>query len=148
MKCLVQRVSQASCNVHDQVVGSIGPGLVCYVGFTTGDSLEDIAYLARKLVHLRVFDDDKGIMNTSLLDNNYAILSISQFTLYGDTSKGHRPSYSKALHPAEAVVLYEQFNDHLQTTYGVTVERGQFGEHMIINQTNDGPVTIELRSKS
>ena len=146
MKLIVQRVRQASCTVGNTVTGSIEHGLVVYVGFTQGDTITDISYLARKLVHLRIFEDEQGVMNTSLLDHSYAILSISQFTLYGDTTKGHRPSYTNALHPEQAEPLYQSFNQELRS-YGVDVQTGRFGAHMIIVQTNDGPVTIELRSK-
>ena len=147
MKLLVQRVKRANCMVGSTITGAIEEGLVTYVGFTAGDTTDDLSYLARKLVNLRIFDDENGVMNHSLLDKGYAVLSISQFTLYGDTTKGHRPSYAKALPPDLASPLYDAFNALLQNTYNITVETGRFGEHMVIEQINDGPVTIELRSK-
>lgn len=147
MKLIVQRVNHASCIVDGDITGSITNGVVVYVGFTHSDTESDISYLAKKLANLRIFNDQNGIMNTSLIDNKYAVLSISQFTLYGNTTKGNRPSYTDAMKPELATKLYDQFNDVLRHEYGLKVETGLFGEHMIIHQENDGPVTIELRSK-
>lgn len=147
MKVIVQRVNQAKCIVNGTITGAIKKGLVAYVGFTHSDTVEDVKYLARKLVNLRVFDDKNGVMNKSVIDQNYAILSISQFTLYGDTTKGNRPSYQEAMQPVLAEQLYYAFNNELGLTYHVPVETGEFGAHMTIQQENDGPVTIELRSK-
>jgi D-tyrosyl-tRNA(Tyr) deacylase len=148
MKVIVQRVNHANCIVDGSITGVIHNGLVAYVGFTHTDTIDDVKYLARKLVNLRIFDDANGVMNKSLINKDYAILSISQFTLYGDTTKGHRPSYQDAMQPVPAERLYQAFNTELQTTYDVHVQTGIFGAHMTIYQENDGPVTIELRSKS
>ena len=148
MKIIAQRVNHANCVVDGSITGVIHKGLVAYVGFTHTDTMEDVKYMARKLTHLRIFDDANGVMNKSVIDKDYAILSISQFTLYGDTTKGHRPSYQDAMQPVEAEQLYKAFNHEVHTTYHVPVETGIFGAHMTIEQENDGPVTIELRSKS
>lgn len=142
MKVVVQRSKNASCEVDGNITGQIDKGLMVLVGFTEGDNLEKIEYLAKKVVGLRIFDDEAGVMNKSLLDINGSILSISQFTLYADTKKGNRPSYIKALGGVDAKKLYELWNKTLKKY--TTVEEGIFGADMKINFTNDGPVTIIL----
>lgn len=146
MKVLVQRSLESSVVVDNKVVGKIDKGLVLLIGFTEGDNIKDIDYLAKKVVNLRIFDDEAGVMNKSLLDIGGSILSISQFTLYADSKKGNRPSYIKALHSSEALPLYEEFNNKLKE-YNVNVETGIFGADMKVNITNDGPITIILESR-
>lgn len=146
MKVLVQRSLESSVTVDNKIVGKIDKGLVLLVGFTEGDNIKDIEYLAKKVVNLRIFDDEDGVMNKSLLDSGGSILSISQFTLYADSKKGNRPSYIKALKSNEALLLYEEFNNKLKE-YNVNVETGIFGADMKVNITNDGPITIILESR-
>ena len=143
MRVLVQRCDKALVRVNDNVVGSINKGLMILVGFTEGDNFDTIKYMVDKIVNLRVFDDENGIMNKSLLDKSYSILSVSQFTLYGDASKGRRPSYVNALNGSLAKPLYDKFNEELRK-YGVEVETGIFGADMKVELINDGPVTIML----
>ena len=142
MRILVQRSLESSVSVAGKTVGKINHGLVLLVGFTYGDSEKEIDYLINKVLHLRIFDDENGVMNKSILDVGGSILSISQFTLYADTKKGHRPSYSKALDSINAVKLYKIFNERLGKY--VKVETGEFGAEMMVNITNDGPITILL----
>lgn len=143
MKVVVQRSLDARCIVDGKVVGKSSKGLVLLVGFTEGDTIEKIKYLVNKIVHLRIFDDENGVMNKSILEiDGTSVLSISQFTLYGDTSKGNRPSYIKALNGEEAKKLYDLFNQELAKE--IVVETGIFGEDMKVNFINDGPVTILL----
>ncbi len=143
MRVLVQRCDKALVRVNDNVVGSINKGLMILVGFTEGDNFDTIKYMADKVVNLRVFDDENGVMNKSLLDTSFSILSVSQFTLYGDASKGRRPSYINALNGSLAKPLYDKFNEELRK-YGVEVETGIFGADMKVELINDGPITIML----
>ena len=142
MRILVQRSLKSSVEVDNKIVGSINNGLVLLVGFTYGDTEENIKYLINKVVNLRIFDDENGIMNKSILDVGGSILSISQFTLYANTEKGNRPSYAKSLNREEAIKLYDKFNEELKKY--VAVETGKFGAEMRVNITNDGPITILL----
>ena len=142
MRVLVQRSGNSSVKVDNKTTGSIDRGLVLLVGFTEGDSIDKIEYLARKVVNLRIFDDNDGVMNKSILDVGGSILSISQFTLYADTSKGNRPSYVKALGGDEATKLYDLSNEELRKY--VNVETGIFGADMNVSINNIGPVTILL----
>ena len=142
MRILVQRSLKSSVSVNDEITGKIDKGLVLFVGFTLGDSEKEIDYLINKVLHLRIFDDENGVMNKSLLDINGKVLSISQFTLYADNKKGNRPSYAKALDSINALKLYKIFNERLSKY--VHVETGVFGAEMIVNIQNDGPVTIML----
>lgn len=142
MRVLVQRSGKASVSVDEKVIGSIPEGLVLLVGFTEGDNLDKIEYLAKKVVNLRIFPDENGVMNKSILDFGGSILSISQFTLYADTKKGNRPSYIMALGGDRAVELYNQFNEELRKY--VDVATGEFGADMIVSITNIGPTTILL----
>ena len=146
MRVVVQRCKEASIKVNGKVVGEINEGLLLLVGFTMGDSLKEITYMADKIVNLRIFDDENGVMNKSLLDVNGSILSVSQFTLYGDASKGRRPSYTKALGGDEAIELYQLFNEELRKK--VSVEEGIFGADMKVSLINDGPVTILLEKEA
>ena len=142
MRLLVQRSGRANCVVDGNVTGEIESGLVLLVGFTDGDNLEKIEYLAKKLVNLRIFPDSNDVMNLSILDYGGSVLSISQFTLYADTKKGNRPSYVNAMGGEEASKLYDLFNKALSNY--VKVEVGVFGGDMNISLTNIGPTTILL----
>ena len=142
MRVLVQRSLEASVSVDDKTVGKIDNGLVLLVGFTDGDDINSIEYLAKKVVNLRIFPDDNGVMNKSILEFGGSILSISQFTLYADTKKGNRPSYVAALRGEESTKLYDLFNEELKKY--VDVQTGIFGADMVVNITNVGPTTILL----
>ena len=143
MKVLVQRVISSEVKVDGKIVGQSGPGLLLFVGFTETDTSKEIDYMVDKVINLRIFDDETGVMNRSLLDINGSILSISQFTLYADASKGRRPSYLKALNGKKATLLYDELNNKLKNT-GIPTETGIFGADMKVSLTNDGPVTIML----
>ena len=145
MKVLVQRVISSEVKVDGKIVGQSGPGLLLFVGFTETDTSKEIDYMVDKVINLRIFDDETGVMNRSLLDINGSILSISQFTLYADASKGRRPSYIKALNGKKATILYDEFNNKLKNT-GIPTETGIFGADMKVSLTNDGPVTIMLET--
>ncbi|SFA94684.1 MULTISPECIES: D-aminoacyl-tRNA deacylase [unclassified Bacillus (in: firmicutes)] len=147
MRVVVQRSKNASVTVADEVVGSISKGLVLLVGITHEDSMDDVTFMAEKIVNLRIFEDESGKMNLSLLDVQGEILSISQFTLYGDCRKGRRPNFMEAARPDHAISLYEAFNTAL-THKGVHVETGQFGAMMDVSLVNDGPVTLIIDSKN
>ncbi|MEW9053754.1 MAG: D-aminoacyl-tRNA deacylase [Neobacillus sp.] len=147
MRVVVQRSKNAKVTVAGEVTGEITKGLVLLVGVTHQDSEEDAAYLADKVVNLRIFEDEAEKMNHSLLDVGGEILSISQFTLYGDCRKGRRPNFMEAARPDQARELYEAFNSLLRDK-GVKVETGRFGEMMDVQLINDGPVTLILESKS
>ena len=142
MRILVQRSKESSVSVDNKIVGKIDKGLVLLVGFTYGDDEIVIDKMVDKVLNLRIFDDESGIMNKSVLDINGEILSISQFTLYADTKKGNRPSYIKALNGNESIKLYDLFNKKLSEY--IHVEKGIFGADMIVSITNDGPTTILL----
>ncbi|EOR25595.1 D-tyrosyl-tRNA(Tyr) deacylase [Niallia nealsonii AAU1] len=146
MRVVLQRSKEAKVEVDGKAVGSIEKGFVLLVGITHSDELEDVKYLAEKIAHLRVFEDENGKMNQSILDSGGAILSISQFTLYGDTRKGRRPNFMNAAKPDLAKELYDQFNILLRDQ-GLTVETGIFGAMMDVHLINDGPVTLILDSK-
>ena len=143
MRVLVQRSGKAKVTIDEKEVGKIDSGLVLLVGFTQGDDLDKVRYLAKKVVNLRIFPDEDDIMNKSLLDFGGDILSVSQFTLYGSLVKGNRPSYIEALKGEEAITLYNAFNEELRT-YGVRVETGVFGADMNVEINNIGPTTIWL----
>lgn len=145
MRVLVQRSLNSKVTVSGKVTGEIDKGLVVLVGFTEGDSEKEIDYLVNKVVNLRIFDDENGVMNKSLLDVGGSVLSISQFTLYAETNKGKRPSYVKALRSEEAIKLYDLFNEKLKKF--VHTETGIFGADMLVSIQNDGPITILLESR-
>jgi len=146
MRIVVQRSKEASVKIDEKIVGKIDFGVVILVGFTHGDTETEIDYLIDKLIHLRIFEDENNIMNLSLLDVGGSILSISQFTLYADASKGRRPSYIKALPSNDAEKLYDLFNKKLKET-NIHVETGVFGSDMKVSLVNDGPVTILLEKE-
>ena len=143
MRVLVQRVKSSSVEVENKTVGKIDNGLMLLVGFTETDTSKEIDYMVDKVINLRIFDDENGVMNKSLLDVGGSILSVSQFTLYADATKGRRPSYVKALNGEKATILYDEFNKKLNNT-GIHIETGIFGAEMIVNIVNDGPITIML----
>ena len=147
MRVVVQRVKEASCKVDETVISSIKNGYVLLVGFTHNDSIDEVEYLAKKIANLRIFEDEFGKLNRSIKDMNYDILSISQFTLYGDTTKGNRPSFTKALEPKKALELYLELTNILINKFNIKTLNGAFGKHMDISLINDGPVTIILESK-
>ncbi len=142
MRVIVQRSKESSVKVNGNIVGKIDKGLVLLVGFTEGDNYEKIEKMAKKIVNLRIFDDENNIMNKSILDVGGDILSISQFTLYADTKKGNRPSYIAALSAKQATFLYNEFNMELKKY--LKVETGIFGVDMQVSILNDGPITIAL----
>lgn len=146
MKVVIQRSKNASVEVDNKVVGKIDKGLVILVGFTENDNENIIDKMVNKVINLRIFDDENGVMNKSLLDGNGDILSISQFTLYADTKKGRRPSYIKALRGEESTILYDIWNNKLKEV-GINVETGIFGADMKVSLINDGPVTIIIDSE-
>lgn len=147
MRVVLQRVAHASVTVEEKVIGKIQRGFLLLVGVTHDDAMEDMEYLVRKIVQMRIFEDEEGKLNRSIQDIGGEILSVSQFTLYADTKKGNRPSFSKAAPGDVALEMFEQFNGLLRDT-GIPVETGQFGADMKVELLNDGPVTILLDSKT
>lgn len=145
MKLVIQRVKSASVDVEKKTVGTIGPGLLVFVGVARDDTAADVAHLAKKTVNLRVFDDASGVMNRSVLDAGGAVLAISQFTLYGDCQKGNRPSYIAAARPEQGRALYEEYIKQLRA-FGLPVETGTFQAEMDVSLLNDGPVTLIVES--
>lgn len=148
MRVLVQRVRQASVTVEGAVRGEIGAGLLLLVGVEDADGPEDIVWLTRKLSQLRIFNDEAGVMNRSVLDCGGEVLAVSQFTLFASTKKGNRPSYSRAARPEQSKPLFDQFVAAMAQALGKPVPTGVFGADMQVALVNDGPVTIWLDSKS
>jgi len=148
MRVIIQRVSEASVTIRSQVRGAIQRGLVLLLGVEAADTEGDVEWLSRKIVRLRIFNDEKGVMNLSVKDVNGDILLISQFTLFASTRKGNRPSYSRAAQPEIAVPLYETFIRKLTEDLGKPIRTGEFGADMKVNLVNDGPVTIIIDSKN
>lgn len=142
MRTILQRSKYSNVKVDGKIVGEIDYGLVILVSFTNTDNIDTINKMIKKILNLRIFDDEFGVMNKSILDVKGSILSISQFTLYADTHKGNRPSYINALNGKEAIKLYDKFNELLKEQ--VNLATGIFGEEMEVNITNDGPITIAL----
>ncbi len=142
MRVIVQRAKEASVSVDSKIVGKIGYGYMLLVGFTEGDNDDIISFMVKKILNLRIMDDENGVMNKSILDTGGEILSISQFTLYGDATKGNRPSYIKALPGPQSTILYDKFNEELSKY--IHVEKGVFGANMQVSLINDGPTTILL----
>ena len=147
MRAVIQRVAEAKVSVDGIVKGAIRSGLVVLLAVEDADTAEDIEWLSGKIVRLRVFDDDSGVMNRSVQEAGGGILLVSQFTLYASTKKGNRPSYSRSARPEIAVPLYEQFARRLAQDLGNPIQTGEFGAHMLVSLTNDGPVTIIIDSK-
>lgn len=145
MKVVIQRVKKSNVIVEENIINEIGIGLNILVGINVNDTIDDIDYLVKKIVNLRIFDDEQGIMNKSILDVGGEILSISQFTLQADTKKGNRPSYINAMKGNLAIELYEMFNEKLNNF--VPTYPGVFGAEMEVNIVNDGPITIVIDSK-
>jgi D-tyrosyl-tRNA(Tyr) deacylase len=149
VRAIIQRVSQSSVTVDAEIVGEIGRGYMILLGYEEMDTLEDINWLIKKVVNMRIFPDEEGKMNWSLLDVTGDVMLISQFTLHASTKKGNRPSFIKAAKPEMARQLYQQTIDLFRNEDGLgKVTTGRFGEHMLIELTNDGPVTISLDSKN
>ena len=144
MRIVVQRVSHAAVRIDGAVVGKINTGFLLMVGITHTDTKADADYLAKKVAQLRVFEDEAGKMNRALQDVGGAVLSVSQFTLYGDCTHGNRPSFVDAARPEQALPLYDYFNRQLREAYGLRVETGRFGADMKVELINDGPVTMLL----
>lgn len=144
MKIIIQRCSRAEVRINQEVVGRIGRGFVLLVGVTHEDTPAEVAFMAKKIAGMRIFEDEAGKMNLSLADVQGEILSISQFTLYGDARKGNRPSFVRAARPEVAEPLYDLLNETLRSQYGLKVETGRFGADMKVDFINDGPVTIIL----
>jgi len=147
MRAVIQRVTQANEVIGGAVKGSIGAGLVVLLAVEEADTSEDIEWLSGKIVRLRIFDYENGVMNLSVQDARADILLISQFTLFASTRKGNRPSYSRSAPPAKAIPLYESFKARLSQDLGKPVQSGEFGADMAVTLTNDGPVTIIIDSK-
>lgn len=155
MRVVIQRVIESNVAIapaegqeRTQVIGSIGKGLMVLVGIEAADDDTDIAWLSKKIVNLRIFDDENGVMNLGIKDTGGDILLISQFTLQAATAKGNRPSYIKAAPPAIAIPIYEKFIKQLETELGKKVQTGKFGADMKVTIINDGPVTILIDSKN
>ncbi|CEP78685.1 MAG: D-aminoacyl-tRNA deacylase [Defluviitoga tunisiensis] len=147
MRAVVQRVKQSSVIVDDEIVAEIGKGLLVLLGISKDDGINDIKWLADKIVHLRIFEDELGKMNKSVLEVGGELLVVSQFTLYGDCRKGRRPSFSESATPDIAQSLYNNFLSFLTENYNINVKNGIFQAQMIVNIVNDGPVTLLLDSK-
>ena len=148
MRVVIQKVTQASVSIENQIVASIDKGLLVLVGIEDGDTNEDIAWLSSKIVNLRVFDDDNGVMNLSVKEVEGEVLIVSQFTLHASTKKGNRPSYIKAARPEVAIPIYKAFIKQVESLLGKRVPTGQFGAMMQVSLCNDGPVTILIDTKN
>lgn len=148
MRVVIQRVSEASVTIDGQVKSAIEKGLLVLVGIQDEDTDEDIQWLCKKIVNLRIFNDEAGVMNLSVKDVDGAILVVSQFTLHASTKKGNRPSYLKASKPDFAIPMYERFVKNLEVTFGKDIPTGEFGADMKVSLLNDGPVTIIIDSKN
>jgi D-tyrosyl-tRNA(Tyr) deacylase len=148
MRIVIQRVKNASVSVGGELKSQIGEGLLTLIGIENSDNQEDIDFLVKKTINIRIFDDENGVMNRSILEAGGDILLVSQFTLHASTKKGNRPSYIKAAKSEVAIPLYEQFCDELQIALGKKIQRGIFGADMLVTLANDGPVTIIIDSKA
>ncbi len=148
MRVIIQRVTQASVTIEGVVKSQIGEGLLILVGIEDADNQEDIDWLCAKIANLRIFSDNEGLMNRSIMDINGALLVVSQFTLFANTKKGNRPSYIRSAKPDVAIPLYENFVKKLSITAQRPVQTGEFGADMKVNLLNDGPVTIAIDSKN
>lgn len=148
MRVVIQRVSEASVVIENNNVAQIGAGLLMLLGIVNEDSQEDINWLSKKILNLRIFNDENGVMNKSVFDVEGDIIIVSQFTLHASTKKGNRPSYIKAAKPDIAIPLYQNFINQLQSDFGKTIQTGEFGADMKVSLVNDGPVTIMIDSKN
>ena len=148
MRAVIQRVSDARVSIGGAVKGAIQNGLAVLLAVEEADTAEDIEWLSRKVIRLRVFDDADGVMNRSVQEAQGGILLVSQFTLFASTKKGNRPSYSRAARPEIAVPLYERFMTRLAQDFGKPIATGEFGAQMLVSLTNDGPVTIIIDTKA
>ena len=148
MIAVIQRVSSASVTIDQNIKSSINRGLLILVGIEDADNQEDIDWLASKIINLRIFDDDQGVMNLSVKDNGDEVIVVSQFTLQASTKKGNRPSYIKASKPDIAIPMYEKFVKVLEANLGKPVQTGEFGADMKVSLVNDGPVTIVIDTKN
>ena len=148
MRVVIQRTAHASVVIDGREKSAIGPGMLILVGIEEADGQEDIDWLCRKITNLRIFDDEQGVMNRSILESGGDILIVSQFTLHASTKKGNRPSYIRAARPETAIPLYEQFCRSLSDALGKPVATGQFGADMKVTLLNDGPVTICMDTKN
>ncbi len=148
MKVVIQRVSQASVTIEEEKVADIKSGLLILLGIEDADSKEDIEWLSGKIINLRIFDDENGVMNRSVNDVSGDVILVSQFTLHASTKKGNRPSYIKAAKPEVAVPLYEEFIAHFEEIFGKKIQTGRFGADMKVALINDGPVTIVIDTKN
>jgi len=147
MRAVIQRVLSSSVQIEGQTKAAIEQGIMVLLGVEEADDRSDIEWLAKKIVNLRIFEDENGVMNESLLDKGFEVLLVSQFTLHASTKKGNRPSYIKAARPEVAIPLYEDFKKELTNLLGKTVKTGEFGADMKVNLINDGPVTIIIDTK-
>jgi D-tyrosyl-tRNA(Tyr) deacylase len=148
LKVVIQRVSSASVTIETEIAANIQSGLLVLVGIEDDDSQEDINWLSQKIINLRIFADDNGVMNLSVKDIQADIIIVSQFTLHASTKKGNRPSYIKASKPEMAIPIYENFVKHMELELGKKIQTGKFGADMKVALVNDGPVTIIIDSKS
>jgi len=148
MRSVIQRVSEASVVIGKQKVADVNQGLLIFLGIEIEDTKEDALWLANKIVQLRIFQDEKGVMNKSIMDVDGEIIVVSQFTLHAKTKKGNRPSYIKSASPEQAIPLYEQFKKDFSESIGSQVQSGEFGADMKVSLTNDGPVTIIIDTKN
>lgn len=148
MRTLIQRVGRASVSVQNEKIANIGHGFLVLLGIEEADTREDIDWLCKKIVKLRIFNDENGVMNRSVIETNGELIVVSQFTLHAQCKKGNRPSYIKAARPEKAIPLYEQFCEQLAYELGKPVQQGVFGAHMDVELVNDGPVTIWIDTKN
>jgi len=147
MRAVLQRVKHASVTIENQIYSRIDAGILILLGIMEEDTYEDIEWLVKKIINLRIFGDAEGKMNYSVMDNSASLLVVSQFTLYGSTKKGNRPSFIKAAKPDTAIPLYDKFIEHCKITSGLNVQTGSFGADMKLDLLNDGPVTIIIDTK-
>ncbi|WP_026769093.1 D-aminoacyl-tRNA deacylase [Asinibacterium sp. OR53] len=148
MRIVIQRVTEASVTVNEQITGAIGTGLLVLMGIEDADREEDIQWLSNKIVNLRIFNDENGVMNLGIKEVNGDVLLVSQFTLHASTKKGNRPSYIKASKPETAIPMYEKMIKQLETDLGKKIQTGIFGADMKVRLLNDGPVTIVIDSRN
>lgn len=147
MRAVLQRVKQASVTIENQIYSRIDTGILILLGIMEEDTEEDIEWLVKKIINMRIFGDAEGKMNFSVLDNSASLMVVSQFTLYSSTKKGNRPSFIKAARPDTAIPLYDKFIEHCKTASGLNVQSGSFGADMKLDLINDGPVTIIIDTK-